>query len=232
MTKETLVFNEEEHTYHVGEQELTSVTKFVSWFFPEFDQETISRRVAQKRGVTQQEILDEWTEISSKGTLVHEEIENFVLGNINITHNKSLQGVKFCEKMVTDTRVKLVPEWRIHSSKLRLAGTIDLYCKGLKDGLSFIYDWKTNDKLSEQGYGYGVKESTKHIPNSKLHKYYLQLNTYAYILKKEHNIILEDMIIVHLKDDSFRGIIVPDMQEDVKNMIKEWRENEDDKRIN
>ena len=223
MTKQELIFNEEEHTYHVGEQELTSVTKFVSWFFPEFDKEEVSQRVADKRGVTQEEVLDEWDDIANKGTLVHKEIEDFIEGIVNITTKKSFQGAKFCDDHVINMH-NTIPEWKIFSTNIGLAGTIDLFVGNAGEGLGFIYDWKTNKELTDKGWGTGIRESTKHIPNSKLHKYYLQLNVYAYILFHEEDIIIEKMFIVHLKDNSSELITVPNMQEDVEAMIKEWKE--------
>ena len=231
MTKQELIFNEEKHTYHVGEQELISVTKFVSWFFPEFDKEEVSQKVADRRGVTQEEILDEWDEIAETGTLIHAEIEEFINGIVDITTKKSFYGAKF----YTDTihkRNDVTPEWKIFSTELGLAGTIDLFTKDKLEGTCAIVDWKTNEKLTDQGWGTGVRESTEHIPNSKLHKYYLQLNVYAYILQRNYGIPIDGMFIVQLREDGYEEFVVPDMQRDVENMIKEWRMREDEQSTN
>ena len=222
--KKELIFNEEKHEYRVGDKVLTSVTQFVSWFFPEFDKETISQRVANKRGVTQQEVLDEWESIADNGTLVHKEIEDFILGKVSITSMKSFYGCKYYANFTDDTNFVVTPEWRIFSEELGLAGTIDLFLNDLGDNFKYLVDWKTNEKLSEDGYGFGVRESTKHIPNSKLHKYYLQLNVYAYILKQNYGVDIDEMFIIQLKETECEEFLVPDMQEDVQNMIKEWKE--------
>jgi hypothetical protein len=68
-------FNPKFHQYSLDGKRLQNVTSIVSKRLQKpFNAEEISARVAKKRGVEQQVVLDEWAAIRDNGTRVHEQI--------------------------------------------------------------------------------------------------------------------------------------------------------------
>ena len=60
-----LEFKDSTHNYFIGDKKLRySVSGIVSKFAERFDKDNISRNVAAKEGVTQQEVLDRWKKIA------------------------------------------------------------------------------------------------------------------------------------------------------------------------
>lgn len=233
MVEKEFKFVEETHTYTLGEQVLTSVTKFVKKFFPEFDAEKISGFSAKKRRnngelnrsgepITQDDVLAEWKlkgDIASNaGTLTHLEIEEYLLGNkddvcMPVFTPKAQQGVKWFYKSPY-TKGNVVPEERVYDEELGLAGTIDLAIYNGNE-VSLI-DWKTNKAITKKGYG---KSKDLNMPNANYYHYNLQLSTYAYILERK-GFIIKDLILAHLHEDSVTVYEMEYLKEKVEEMTK------------
>lgn len=234
-------FDEKQHKYTRGTRDMTSVTKFISQFFPEFDVKKIARRVAKYRRekgelndkgkpITANDVKREWKQIASTGSLVHKELEDYATNSselesiVDVFHKKSQCGVNFLKNEVfgSGEYMDLDPEVIVDSASLGLAGTIDLrvsYTNSNGERLVDLIDWKTNDKL-EGSYGRIKKPPLDHfnISNSKLDKYYLQLNLYKRLLEMK-GASINNMFIVHLKDDGYKKYEVPDMSSVVDGML-------------
>lgn len=81
------LFVESSHKYYYNDIPVRySVTQFINRFFEPFDSETISKRYAEKHGLNQQDVLNEWkrkAEISATaGTIIHSHMENLKRGKI------------------------------------------------------------------------------------------------------------------------------------------------------
>ena len=229
-----LKFNEKKHTYTVGKNLLTSVTRFVHKQFPTFQASAISKRIAKfrrKKGekVTAWDVKREWRAIADRGTLVHKEIEDWIIDSekseplLAVYQDRSLQGIEWMMDNYPTGDVKT--EWRVFSEELGLAGTIDVFIK-TDDGRNILVDWKTNKKIRKHALGskeerIGSTEATKDLKNCNFVQYSLQLNTYKHIIEKEYDIDIDEMWIVHLQGDKIKTHKIDDMQDKVKEML-EW----------
>lgn len=243
MVDDKLEFDEETHTYTVGGKQLMSVTEWVSGFFPKFDEEVVSHKMAVKRvdksdyeddeGYFQalrdakNNILGEWDDIRNKGTLVHKEIEDWINARAEPVNDKSKKGVDWM--LISGYPQKydnVVSEARIFSKKFGLAGTVDLLMVRQDDYTkqrAVLVDWKTNELINTQNrYEYTNNTGpVAFLHSSKFVKYALQLSVYALILEEEYDTIVDKLIVVQLKDDYFLEIPVDFLKETVKRMLRD-----------
>ena len=221
-------FNEEEHEYTKNDKVFTSVTSFISEFFPKFDQERISQLVANKRvregeDITAEEVIKEWNDIRDNGTNVHKEIENAILSSdINPERyegatQQGLIALKGLESL--HNYVLYYPELQIYDEDSMLAGTIDLVAI-TASGKVHLIDWKTNTKIRKHNdFEKGSHEITKDLDNSSLNKYKLQLNVYKYLFERLGENV-ENMAIIHIRPQYFKVYEADDCGDMVKNLLE------------
>lgn len=184
-------FDPESHKYtylnESGEisQVFESVSEFISQFKKPFDK-NISRYVAKSRGVSQQQILNEWAATAKEGTdlgtYVHEWIEDFYNGknpdlpvvveekedpffvDIEVAtlptfQEKALDRVQKFKKLY-DTKLNMfdpkAQELRIFSKKWGIAGTLDALF--YLDTKYYIGDWKTNKDFTDDDHKKGRRQ--------------------------------------------------------------------------
>lgn len=238
---EKLTFKEDTHQYFCGEQELTSVTKFIHGHFPTFDEKRMSKLVAKRRRekgelnkngkpINARDVKKEWefkrVKASTAGSLTHFEIEDYILNKdevvVPVFTPKAQQAIKWLYKgEYADKEIET--ELKIFNTELGLAGTIDVSIK--EDGKVTLIDWKTSRQITKKGYGKGTSTATKSIPNANYYHYNLQLSTYAYMLERQ-GYEVQDLLLVHLLDD---GVVVYEMdynKDVVKEMIKDGKKDE------
>ena len=150
-----IVFEPIEHKYkHKDtEVEFTSVSKLISSVKQPFDREGISKKTAEKRGITQEEILAEWDAINKKalerGTAYHEAQEAKSLQGKGIAPLEQ-NGLKLAHDL-TDLTPGFYPELILYNFDAKLAGTAD--CVYIHEDKSFtITDYKSNKKLEFKGF--------------------------------------------------------------------------------
>lgn len=216
-----LKFNKTKHSYTIDGLELRSVTSFISQFFEKFDARKVAKSCSfiphnkeAKRGVRY--FLKKWKEDSERGKRVHSDIERFIKGKIDaITLNSDpksiLAGKWINEKLIPmlerssdkSDYFEIIPEVKIYSKDLLLAGTIDLLCVKKNDPkFAVLIDWKTNNKFSIEGFeGKKGTGPCSDVDDCHFSKYSLQLQLYAYILQKEYGFIPTDLYIVHIGDE-------------------------------
>ncbi len=192
-------FNEDSHTYTYlsnGEpvQTFKSVTGFINLFKTEFDSEFWSKKKAKDRGVSQQEILNEWKNTSDialdLGTRVHKWIEDYYnrLNPEPPSEPRVLERTQAFLNLHKEKLYKFQPvaqEFRLFSRKWGLAGTTDAIFK-LNDKY-YIGDWKTNGHFTtDQDKCYQrLKYPFNHLWENSLNSYSIQLSLYRLILEEE-----------------------------------------------
>ena len=198
-------FDPKYHTYTnlVTGKRLTSVTKFLKLFENEFDSDFFSKKIANKRGITQEEVLKEWknkADLSCTiGTDCHYIVENFILnGNILTPKNKKEEStVKYVNDFLVTKRVTpLQTEYIVYNDYL--AGQIDFLGK-IENETVFMKDFKTNEKIETYSYNKYMKHEFARFPDSNFYKYSLQLSIYEKML----NFAIEGKFIVHIKEDGY-----------------------------
>jgi len=222
-------FNKKKHEYTINDKKLEGVTSFISKLFLPFEREKIAGYCSTSTK-SAQEFMDEWDEATNSGSRVHKALENHVLGlptnlKSEVDALKVAQGLKaFHEIFSVLSEPICETEVIVGSEELGLAGTIDLLITHNKDSSRVVtlVDWKTNKVISKSGFGKtGVVPATCHLADCGFVKYGLQLSFYAYILETEYGCVINNLLLVHLKEGSYEIIEIPYMRGDVVKILEE-----------
>ena len=231
-------FNENPHKYWVGDTVLTSVTKFIRGFFPEFKADEIAEKYAQKHGLLVKDVLSDWKRKGDEGRdlgkLVHYYIEScFVEDNLGRRKEPPFIPEKYKDHIrVADEAIRLIfnkfkfiaAEQIVFSVELGLAGQIDLLMRDDRYGLDIlVMDWKTNAKISKDNPWQEAMEPIQHLDACNWNEYCIQLNIYEYIMKKEKYFPGCNFRkgLIHIGGDPVKlhWHKVPDMQDMVEKMV-------------
>ena len=150
---EKIKLDKETHSYSlVNKMDITftSVTTYIDYFFEKFDAEKVAKKLVAKypkyENRTVESLLAEWDKSAKYGTIVHDEIENWIKNNVEPKELKSLNGKKWLHAYQTKSDIKVMSEVIIYSEELQIAGTVDILAKDNKTGEFVIIDWKTSKK--------------------------------------------------------------------------------------
>lgn len=227
-----LKFDEKKHEYRVGKKKLTSVTRFVKQFFEKFDTKKIAKYCAKSRRtkgelnskgkpINAWDIKKEWIATAQAGTDIHNEIESFINGtNISPLHTKTEQALAFLDDKYGFEFVSA--EERIHSEDLGLAGTIDVIIAKPDSKKITLIDWKSNKKLRFSGTRRDINPINLVLPDCNFSHYTLQLSIYAYIMEKAYGLEIDELILVHLMEDSYKEYKI-DYRKDLVEVMLEWQ---------
>tara|TARA_B100000427_G_scaffold226150_1_gene189700 strand:- start:99 stop:824 length:726 start_codon:yes stop_codon:yes gene_type:complete len=226
--------DEVSHTYTLKNSEIkfNSVTEFIGGFFQPFDEQEVAKKLTQLnkyKGQSINDILNEWEQRRNRGTIVHREIEDFIIernanGKRDSLYNldlKTQQAIKFLNKCNIYKNNLIFPEVRVFSEELRLAGTIDLIIYNKPKNEISIIDWKTNVEIKKRGYRNGTKSATKNIEDCSFNKYELQLSMYRYILENFYKARVAGTYILHLKDEGFQYLKCEFRSKEILSMLQE-----------
>ncbi len=219
----SVVFDSGSHTYTKNGKKLISVTTFINQFKNKFDSDYHSKRIAEKQGVSQEEILKLWSDKAKKscdiGTAIHKIFEDYidgkfcVLGNeividfvdLEIEHlvdfyPKSKVAIQFIKDFfVTERLIPVYTEYIVHNDNL--AGQVDLICKDKEDNY-YILDFKTNDKIETFSYNKKMLGVFSEINDCNFYHYSLQLSIYKKMIDKD----VKGMFLVHITPDKYNFI--------------------------
>ena len=224
----------------------TSVTTFLSSLFPKFDAKAVAKQISNgfkyrnyekfKQGITVSKLdkqkatmkywLNEWKKSSEEGTRLHALMEEYINNGDVITTDEErvLAGIKYIKSngLTKEETTNRYPEIILYDVDYQLAGTCDLL-SFKKDGKVILTDWKFTKKITTDNPKgeKGIKESTKHLVNCKVNVYGLQLMTYAYLLKKNYGVIVDELHLVHLKDNKYTIYIIDYDEKLVISVLKE-----------
>lgn len=221
---------EESHTYELKNDpdfEFTSCTTFAKYFFEPFDKIGIANKLTDTHPnyshLTPQELVADWDEIASRGTLIHLEIEKYIKENSDPSHPKSKQAVKWIKENITEIgKYKVYSEVIVYSKELGLAGTIDIL---LHDTLTDTYkllDWKTNKRIDTTSFNnkMGTHEATKHLMDCNYYHYSIQLSLYRYILENYYGLNITGSAISHLTNFGVNIFKTEYYKSEVEEMLK------------
>jgi len=236
-------FFEDKHEYvsYINGEEIKYIsgTQFLHSFFPPFDANgEIAKRCAAKEGVTVEEIKERWAQVgreaSALGTRVHECCEDIELGKSENELRNTPQSPK--EERMFANAVKMAKRFYsqldilgvekiVFSPSLRIAGTIDLLARSRKDGTYILGDHKTNKSIDrEDKWNSFAFKPIEHLHNINFNVYSLQLNLYQYLLRHEGYVSKDSkftMFLNHITEEGAEIIQLPDMQNEIKDMLIE-----------
>lgn len=185
----TPVFDHALHSYvdSTDNFKYESVTQWVSKFKKPFDTQTMAQRVANRRKIPVEQVLEEWDQKRNNsttfGSKIHKALEHyFTEKKIDETNRTIIDNFHdldidfnlkhtFFEKIVFDKRV-------------RIAGTSDVI-ENVGKHLFHVYDFKTNKNFRiNTKYDEFMLAPVDHLPCTEYFIYAMQLSMYAYLYSK------------------------------------------------
>lgn len=219
-------FFEKTHQYFYYDKPVkTSVTQFVSTFFDEFDSEGVSKRYAEKHGMSQEDVLLEWERkgkiSSTTGTMIHKYLEDYARGKVFEPDFSQAREFGIFEEVREryelllpqakafrdDTFNKLIPiqmEYTVGIEDV-IAGNIDLLCWNVKAGEFQIWDYKNLKEMkTRNNFGKTAKFEFEGQEDCNLVHYSMQQNFYKVMAQRKLGIKIGKCYLVmfsHLADN-------------------------------
>jgi|TARA_R110000868_G_scaffold195048_3_gene440718 hypothetical protein len=221
-----IIFDSTKHAYtnsYTGDA-YTSVTTILGRFKPEFDADKFSRIVADRKGVSQQTILDEWKANNKQsqvyGTNIHHVIEEYAKTGFYEDENKDVITA-YQEIGDYSTKSGALFEHCVYNHEYKIAGTADII---YPQGSYFdVYDFKTNKKFNFfSKYEKFLLGPVSHLPDCEYSNYCLQLSLYAYNYHIMTGRKVRSLKIFYWDRDAktFTAYPVPYLLSDIKNILK------------
>ena len=246
-------FFENGHYYTYKDKQVgISVTKYISQFENEFDSDTLSQKVADKNGISQFEVLNEWKRKGEysclKGTAIHEWLQDnyanreykFDLSQLEeYPEYYKIEDIEHLKQMAIDfindykNRYILIgDEILCGIPDFDIASAIDLLFYDTINNEVVLADIKTNTDLkgwkSTPSYVKKMLQPLENIKDITFEHYKIQLSIYRYFLEEYAHIPISDnMFIVYLseKEKSYNIIQIPYLKNEVEKILKLRRAN-------
>lgn len=243
-------FHEEEHFYTINDYRFNcSVTQLIETYAQEFDSDGISQMVANKRGISQQEVLDEWKKENEfsciKGSCIHLKAQSLWMGtdyeidyntiDDTIDKDRLKKEYDIMSKQATnfyndykDMYDMIQDEFIVWSKEFDIAGSIDgiMYNKNTQQ--CCILDFKSNKDLQfKSKYRKKMKVPLHELDDVNGQHYYIQLSIYKYLIEKYTNIKVDELFIVYfnINADKYEIIEIPYLEKEVRKILELRRAN-------
>ena len=241
-------FHEEEHFYTINDYRFgISATSLIETYAQEFDSDGISQMVANKRGISQKEVLDEWKKENEfsciKGSCIHLKAQSLWMGtdyeidyntiDDTIDKDRLKKEYDIMSKQATDfyndykdMYDMIQDEFIVWSKEFDIAGSIDgiMYNKNTQQ--CCILDFKSNKDLQfKSKYRKKMKVPLHELDDVNGQHYYIQLSIYKYLIEKYTNIKVDELFIVYfnINADSYEIIEIPYLKNEVEEILKNRR---------
>lgn len=237
-------FIEDTHEYIDTETDkrLISVTALIQSFEPKKNWDLIAERYAKKHKLNASDVKESWAKENrvalDRGIKFHKQREEDLL-SCNTIEGLEIFRTTFDEnghKIFPSQKLTpgIYPELPVHLRSAGICGQADFV--EIRDGLINIKDYKTNKEIKTNAYinWEGVEERLtgplSSIPNCNYWKYALQLNTYAYIIRKNNPTLkIGTLELLHVQFDdqdevvNIQPYVLPDLQGPVRSMIEYYK---------
>ena len=241
-------FHEEEHFYTLHDYRFAiSATSLIETYAQEFDSDGISQMVANKRGISQKEVLDEWKKENEfsciKGSCIHLKAQSLWMGtdyeidyntiDDTIDKDRLKKEYDIMSKQATDfyndykdMYDMIQDEFIVWSKEFDIAGSIDgiMYNKNTQQ--CCILDFKSNKDLQfKSKYRKKMKVPLHELDDVNGQHYYIQLSIYKYLIEKYTNIKVDELFIVYfnINADSYEIIEIPYLKKEVEEILENRR---------
>ena len=197
-------FDEASHSYTVKGKNLKPVSYVLKDFQEPFDEQKMAFLVAKKKGISIQEVLDDWhkkrDDSCALGTKVHLFAENYIKTREGEPTNGQEKAMKTYLDKIPYYVVPLCTELQMYSEKWNIAGTADLMFYDTKNDKILIRDWKSNKDLFKNYKGKRLLAPFDDLEDSPFNKYQLQLSLYQ-ILFEQTGFKIENRALIWVKED-------------------------------
>ena len=181
-----LYFDPVAHTYKnpLTQEEYISTTTLLSRYKKPFDVEKMSKRIAEKEGISQEEVKAKWKKINGDSKIYGQNFHN-ALEQYHKEHTVQEGYEDIIEAYedlgVIDKDDELLVEEKLFNHYYKLAGTSDIIRLEKNGGFS-IFDLKTNKKFNLYSqYNECLLNPIQHLSACEFNTYGLQLSIYAYM---------------------------------------------------
>ena len=241
-------FHEEQHFYTLHNYRFgISATSLIETYAQEFDSDSISQMVANKRGISQQEVLNEWKKENEfsciKGSCIHLKAQSLWMNtNYEIDYNTindnidkdrlkkeydimSKQAINFYNDY-KDMYDMIQDEFIVWSKEFDIAGSIDGIMYNKYTQQCCILDFKSNKDLQfESKYHKKMKVPLHKLDDVNGQHYYIQLSIYKYLIEKYTNIKIDELFIVYfnVNAENYEVIPIPYLKEEVEEILENRR---------
>lgn len=244
-------FIEDGHYYLCnGKRVGISTTGLISQYEQKFDSDTISQMVADKRGITQQEVLEEWRienlHSTIKGSMIHEFAQSLWEGKKYKFDYSNVPPEIDLDRLKSDIE-KLIPQainfYNDYKDMYELIGceiylgdedydecgaTDQMMLNKYTSGIT-ILDYKTNKKIEYESYRHKKMLIPLHKFDDCNHVHYsFQLGDYKYKFEKNTKLKVEETFIVYfnVNADNYEIIEPLNMEKEVKLILENRRERD------
>jgi hypothetical protein len=227
-----LEFDAKTHSYlnPYTKETYISATQLLSKFKKPFNVEIISKRVAEKEGVSQDEIKEKWKKINEDskvyGSKIHSVLEDYNSSKIITDGYADLIDAYKKLRVIADDDTLLVEE-KLHNHHYKLAGTADIIRLEDKGGFS-VFDLKTNKKFNLfNQYSEYLLSPVSHLTSCEYTTYALQLSLYAFMYQNMtgRNVNQLGIIYYNREDKEFLYYPVTYMKADALIMLDYYAKN-------
>ena len=241
-------FHEEEHFYTINDYRFgISATSLIETYAQEFDSDGISQMVANKRGISQKKVLDEWKKENEfsciKGSCIHLKAQSLWMGtDYEIDYNTiddnidkdrlkkeydimSKQAINFYNDY-KDMYDMIQDEFIVWSKEFDIAGSIDGIMYNKYTQQCCILDFKSNKDLQfKSKYRKKMKVPLHELDDVNGQHYYVQLSIYKYLIEKYTNIKVDELFIVYfnINADNYEIIPIPYLEKEVEEILENRR---------
>lgn len=227
-------FQEEGHVYYIDGRpdHIVSVTTLIKTYAQPFDADAVIAKMRKSKrwgpdhkyyGMSDDAIKTKWkTEgerSSTLGTALHHAIEMFYREDPRPID--SPEYGYFLEFAKDHTHLRPYrTEWVVFGDEHRVCGSIDMVFEN-EDGSLSIRDWKRSKEIKKNNPFQRMKFPVDHLPDCNYYHYGLQLNLYAWMLKRWYGKSIRDMelVVLHENQSTYECIPVPDLQEEVETIM-------------
>lgn len=232
-----VTLRKEDHRYFDQYQdEYTSNGQFHKEFIPEFDPDgQILKAVARKKGVSEQEVQDQWDQIAKisndRGALIHDNLDNF----FRLGKAKDPEYNGLCTSIYNYLGPRhyraFYPEQIVFFPKKKIAGTMDLGAHRQKlikkRPVLDIFDYKTQkDGIENEGkYCNMYKAPLDHLMHSNYTEIALKMSTYALMAEYTWGYVIGQMGIIYIPPTdvmSWYIIPVPYMKKEIIALVNHY----------
>lgn len=237
-------FIEDGHYYLCnGKRVGISTTGLISQYEQEFDSDTISQMVANKRGISQQEVLEEWRienlHSTIKGSMIHEfaqslwEGKEYKFDYSNVPPEINLDRLKSDIKKLIPQAINFYNDYKdmyeligceiyLGDEDYDECGATDQMMLNKYTGGITIIDYKTNKKIEYESYKHKKMLIPLHKYDDCNHVHYsFQLGDYKYKFEKNTNLKVDETFIVYfnVNADNYEIIEPLNMEKEVEEVL-------------
>lgn len=201
-----LTFKEKEHQYLCNDLPLKiSVSGLIKQYKHPVNWDLVLRNTAKKRGITIEEVSQEWKKAADigceRGNKAHIFGEFHALDRTlepKTGYDRAI--MKFWEDL-PEHIVPLILEVKMYHKQYMFAGTADILLYNTKNGNLYLGDYKTNGDLFKNFASQKMVEPFKDLLCCSFNHYQLQLSYYQILLEQIPGVKISGRKLIWIKED-------------------------------